>query len=633
MFDFVRRHTRIMQFILFLLIFPSFVLFGIEGYSRFADKGTTVAKVDGHEISQADWDNAHRQQVERMRASAPGVDLKMFDTPEARQATLERLVRERVWQAAAGQLRLSVSDQRLASELQQDSNIAALRRPDGTLDVERYRQLLAGQGMTPEMFEARVRSELAARQVLAGVGQGSFAPAALADVTLRAFYERRQVRVARFDARDFASQIQPSQDELQAYYQKHSEAFVSPERVDIDYVMLDLASVQKGIVVPEAELRSFYEQNQARLAAQEERRVSHILIAAEANAPAAQRQQAKAKAEELLAQLRQSPDKFAELARKHSQDPGSATRGGDLDFFARGAMVKPFENVAFALKKGEVSDVVETEFGYHILRLTDVRLPQGKSFEASRASLEVDARRQLAQRKFAELAETFTNLVYEQSDSLAPVADKLKLEVRRLSGVGRDAEATPLPAPLNNPKLLSALFSADAIEKQRNTEAIEVGPNQLVAARVVRHSPARTLPLEAVKERVRQQVIQEQAAARAREEGQSRLKDWKAQPDAAKLAPAVVVSREQPQQLPGAVMEAALRADTQQLPAWVGVDLGTSGYAVVKVEQVLPRDNSEAKDRSRERAQYAQWWATAEALAYYRHLKQLLKVESKGAPL
>ena len=633
MFEFVRRHNRIMQFVLFLLIFPSFVLFGLEGYSRFGDKGTTVAKVDGQAISQADWDNAHREQVERMRASAPGMDLKLFDTPEARQATLERLVRERVWQSAATHLRLGVSDQRLAAELQQDSNIAALRRADGTLDVERYRQLLAGQGMTPEMFEARVRRELAARQVLAGVGQGSFAPTALADVTLRAFYERRQVRVARFDARDFVGQIKPDDQALEAHYQKHSEQYVSPERADIEYVLLDLATVQKGIIVPEAELRSFYEQNQTRLAALEERRVSHILIAAEANAPAAQRQDAKAKADGLLLQLRQSPEKFAELARKHSQDPGSAARGGDLDFFARGAMVKPFETAAFAMKKGDISDVVETEFGFHILRLTDVRQPQAKSFEASRATLETDARRQLAQRKFAELAETFTNLVYEQSDSLTPVADKLKLEVRRLSGVGRDGEATPLPAPLNSPKLLSALFSTDAIDKQRNTEAIEVGPSQLVAARVLRHSPARTLPLDAVKDRVRQRVIQEQAAARAREEGQARLKDWKAQPESAKLAAAVVVSREQAQQLPSAVLEAALRADTQQLPAWVGVDLGSSGYAVVKVEQVVPRDSNEGKDRSRERAQYAQWWATAEALAYYRHLKQVFKVESKGAPL
>ena len=633
MFDFVRQHNRIMQFLLFLLIFPSFVLFGIEGYNRFREHGAVVATVDGSEITQTEWDNAHRQQVERMRNAMPTADVKLFDTPEARQATLDRLVRERLLQSAAAKLRLSVSDQRLASELQQDSNIASLRRPDGTLDVDRYRQLLGAQGMTPEMFEARVRNELSARQVMAGVGQGSFVTPALADVTLNAFYEQRQVRVARFDTSDYLAQIKPSDDDLQAYYQRHQDQFLSPERADIEYVVLDLAAVQKGLVVPEAELKSFYEQNQARLASLEERRVSHILIAADKAAPAAERDKARAKAEGLLAELKQSPQKFAELARQHSQDPGSAAKGGDLDFFARGAMVKPFEDTAFALKKGETSGVVETDFGFHILRLTDIRTPAQKSFEESRATLEADARRQMAQRKFAEAAEQFTNMVYEQSDTLAPVAEKFKLDVRRVSGMGRDADAPAQPAPLNNAKLIAAIFSPDVIEKQRNTEAVEVGTNQLVAARIVKYSPTRTLPLEEVKAKVRERVVAEQAAQRARDEGTARLNDWKAQPDNAKLQPAVVVSREQKQQLPSTVIEAALRASTQQLPAWVGVDLGSSGYAVVKVEKVVPRDATAKNDRSREREQYTQWWASAEAMAYYRYLKQMFKAETKTAPL
>ncbi len=631
MFDFVRKHTRIMQFLLFLLIFPSFVLFGLEGYNRFREGGATVATVDGHDITQAEWDAAHRNQVERMRSSMPNVDVKLFDTPEAKFGTLERMVRDRLLQVAAIQLRLGASDTRLATELQQNPNIAALRRADGTLDIERYRQLLASQGMSPESFEAQVRADLASRQVMSGVGITSFSSPALADVTLNAFYEQRQVQVARFAPADFVGQIKPTPEELEAYYKAHADKFQSAERASVEYVVLDLAAVQKGIVVPEAELKTYYEQNVARLAGLEERRASHILINADKAAPVSERDKARAKAQELLAALKQNPNQFAELARKNSQDSGSASKGGDLDFFGRGAMVKPFEEVAFALKKGEISDVVETEFGFHIIRLTDIKVPEQKSFESQRAKLEAEVRTQLAQRKFAEAAEQFTNTVYEQSDSLKPVAERLKLDIQQANDLGRDTPAGA--SPVTNAKLLAAIFSQDSIDKKRNTEAVELGANQLAAARITQYSPARTLPFDEVKTRVQDLLVQQQATERARSEGVAKLAEWKTSPDAAKLPAAIVVSREAKQQQPSALVEAALRASTQTLPAWVGVDLGSAGYAVVKVEKVLPRDETNAASRGREREQYAQWWASAEGLAYYRLLKEKFKVEIKAARL
>jgi peptidyl-prolyl cis-trans isomerase D len=349
-----------------------------------------------------------------MRSNMPSVDVRLFDSPEAKYSTLERLVRDRLLQVAANQLRLGASDGRLAAELQQNPSIASLRRPDGTLDMERYRQLLATQGLSPESFEAQVRADLASRQVISGVGVTSFSPAALADVTLNAFYEQRQVQVARFMPADYVSQIKPTDAELEAYYKANADKFQSAERADIEYVVLDLTAVQKGITVPEADLKTYFDQNSARLAGLEERRASHILINADKAAPAAERDAARQKAQALLAELQKSPSQFAEIARKNSQDTGSAAKGGDLDFFARGAMVKPFEEAAFSLKKGELSGVVETEFGFHIIRVTDIRVPEQKSFESQRAKLEAEVRGQLAQRKFAEAAEQFTNIVYEQ---------------------------------------------------------------------------------------------------------------------------------------------------------------------------------------------------------------------------
>ena len=630
MFDFVRRHTRIMQFLLFLLIFPSFVLFGIQGYNRFREKGEPVASVNGVEITQSEWDNAHRVQIERMRNSMPNIDVKLLDSPEAKYSTLERMVRDRLLQVAAEKSHLAVSDQRLANELQQNPNIASLRRPDGSLDLERYRELLAAQGMTPESFERQVRFDLATRQVMAGLGASSFAPAALADVALNAYYQQRQVQLVRFNAADFVGKVNPTQAELEAYYKAHADQFMSAEKADVEYVVLDLASVEKTVSVPEADLKTYYEQNQARLASLEERRASHILINAPASASAQDRAKAKAKAEELLAQLQKSPDKFAELARKNSQDPGSAEKGGDLDFFARGAMVKPFEDTVYALKKGETSGVVETEFGYHIIRLTDIRTPKQKSFEEAREGLQVEVRHQLAQRKFAEAAEQFTNLVYEQSDSLKPVAERLKLDIKQAVQMGR--EPVSGNAVLSNPKLLAAIFSADSIEKKHNTEAVDVGTNQMAAARITHYSPARTLPLEEVKARVHEQVVKQQAADLARKTGESKLAEFKATSQA-QAGETLTLSRDQKLQVPTQVVEAALRASTKALPTWVGVDLGQAGYAVVKVEKVLSREDAAAQNREREHNQFAQWWASAEGLAYYNLLKEKFKVEIKAPRL
>ena len=625
MFDFVRKHTKVMMGVLFLLIIPSFVLFGIEGYRNSATEGgKVVARVAGTDIKQGEWDAMHRNEVQRVMASSPGVDPKLLDSPQARYATLERLVRDRVMAAAAEQARIVTTDARLARTLQEDPMIASLRKPDGSLDVERYRQLVGAQGMSPEMFEANVRQQLSARQILAGVGESSFSGPATADAAFNAFLQRREVQVARFNAKDFTAGLQPTDADLQAWYKDRAASFQAPEQAKIEYIVLDLDSVKKGISPSEADLKTYYEQNLARLAGQEERRASHILIKADAAAPAEERQKAKAKAEEVLAEVRKTPAKFADLARQYSQDTGSAAQGGDLDFFARGAMVKPFEEAAFALKKGETSGVVESDFGYHIIQLTDVKAPKQPSFAEMRPKLEEDLRLQQAQRSFAETAETFTNGVYEQSDSLKPAADKLKLEIRT-------ATVTPTPAPgatgvLANPKLLAAVFSSDATEKKRNTEAIELGPNQLASARVVQHTPARTLPLDEVREQVKTQWIAHRAAELAKKQGETRLAEWKTQPTSAALPAAIVVSRDETQQLPGKVVDASLRADPAALPALVGVDLGEEGYAVVRVAKILPPKALDAASTSQARAQYAQAWSAAEGLAYYGLLKDRLKV-------
>lgn len=626
MFDFVRKHTRIMQLILFLLIFPSFVLFGLEGYNRFKEKGEAVAKVDGHEITQGEWDAAHRQEVERLRQQMPTLDAKLLDSPGARYGTLERMVRDRVVAAAAAKEKLGASDQRLARELQQNQTIAALRGPDGKLDMARYRQLVGQQGMTPEMFEANVRADLSARQVLAGIGATAFAPPAQAAVSLDALLEKREVQVARFAAADFASRVNPTDADLEAFYKANTAMFQAPEQANVEYVVLDAEALKKTIPLNEQDVKTYYEQNAGRISPQEERRASHILVAAPRSAPPAEREKAKARAQELLAAAKKAPDSFAELARKNSQDTASAANGGDMDFFARGAMTKPFEDAVFAMKKGEVAGPVETDFGYHIIKLTDIKAPKQRTFDEMRPEIEAELKKQQAQRKFAESADVFSNAVYEQSDSLKPAADRLKLEIRTAANVRR-TPAQGAAGALANPKFLQALFSADSIQKKRNTEAVEIAPNTLASGRITQYTAARALPFAEVKDKVRERVVAAKAAELARKEGAGKLAAWKANPASANLPPAVAVSRQEMQQQPQAAIEAALRADPAGLPAFAGVDLGEQGYAVVKVNKVLPREAPPPDAAKLQSQQYAQWWSSAETQAYYNMLKDRFKAQ------
>ncbi len=626
MFDFVRKHTKVMMFLMFLLIIPAFVLVGVDGFKSINAGGDAVAKVGGHNVTKGEWDAAHKNEVDRLRASMPNLDAKLLESPEARYVTLERLVRERVLSEAAQTFRLGTTDARLARELQQNPTIASLRKPDGTLDIERYRQLAASQGLTPEGFEARVRSDLSVRQVESGIVGTAFSPAALADVALNAFFEKREVQIAKFTPADFATKVNPSDAELEAFYQANQSVFQAQESANIEYVVLDLDSVKKTITLNEADLKSYYEQNAARLSGKEERRASHILINANKDMPAADRQKAKEKAQSLLSQVRKAPESFADVARKNSQDVGSALNGGDLDFFGRGSMVKPFEDATFAMKKGEISDLVESDFGFHIIRLTDIKVPKQRSFEELRAGIEADLKAQQAQRKYAEVADAFTNGVYEQSDSLKPIADRLKLEVKTASNLQRKVSPS-VTGVLANPKLLAAVFSPDSVEKKRNTEAIEIAANQLVAARITQYTPARTLPLTEVRSIVRDRLVAKRAAEMARKEGVAKLAVWKTAGAADNLPAAVTVSREPNQPIQGPVLDAALSAETSSLPAWVGVDLGAQGYAVVRVNKVLAR--TPPADSKQERTQYAQWVASAENQAYYQWLKERFKVQMK----
>ncbi|SOY46655.1 PEPTIDYL-PROLYL CIS-TRANS ISOMERASE [Cupriavidus taiwanensis] len=630
MLDFVRNNRRLMLLLLLVLVFPSFVFFGVESYSRFMDSSHDAAKVDGRAISVQEVDNVVRDQSERARQIlGASYDPRQFEGPEARKAVLEQLIQQRVLANAVASEHLTVSDAKLLEEINSLPAIAQLPRgKDGKIDDKAYLQLLQSQGMTPEQFDARMRFELAAQQLGASIAATAFVPKSLIERLMAVRDQQREVQALLFKPAGYTAKVQPDAAALKAYYDSHQQDFSVPEQAQVEYLVLSGEALAASQAVTPEELKSYYESNIARFRVDEQRRASHILISAPKDAPAAQRQAAKDKATKLLEEVRKHPDTFAEVARKNSQDPGSAEKGGDLGFMGRGALVKPFEDAMYALKEGQISDVVETDFGYHIIKLTGTKPAETRPLEAVRTELEAELRKQFADKKFAEQADAFGNTVYEQADSLKPAADKFKLTIQTADNVTRQPNpALGAQSPLNNEKLLKALFSDDAIKNKRNTEAVQVAPNTLVAARIVAYRPATVRKFEEVEARVREGYIAQQAAALARKDGEARLAALKQADSAEGFGAVQTVSRTKAEGLTPQAVEAVMRADAAKLPALVGVDLGAQGYAVYRITKVSQPAQADPARRQAEAQQLAQLAGQTDLQAFYESLKARSKVK------
>ena len=630
MFEFIRTHKRLMQIFLMLLIVPSFVLVGVSSYQSGGDAANAVATVDGKKITQQEWEEAQRQQLDRYRQMlGERFDQKMFETPEARQSVLDNLVAERALAAEMAKNHLTVDDQSLAQAI---AGIESFRGADGAFDMEQYKAILASQGMSPAMFDASMRRDMALQQLTTSIQSTAFAPRTVAKRLSDINDQEREVQELIFPVAEFLPQVKVTDAMIKSYYDKNAALFQVPEQVTVEYVVLNADVVESQVAVSDAEVTEFYNKNQKRFGTEERRTASHILINAPKDASSSDKAAAKQKAEAILAEVRKNPADFAKIAKEKSQDPGSAEMGGDLGVVEKGAFVAPVENAIAKLKQGEISGVVESEFGYHIITVTNVTPAAIKSLDEVKGEITAELTKAKMSKKFSELAEVFSDTVYEQSDSLKPVADKLKLQVQTVSNLSR----TPSPAlgdsPVNNAKFLQAIFSADALKNKRNTEAVEVAPSTLVAGRVVEFKPAAKRPLAEVEPMIRQAVTMQEALSLARKAGEAKMAAVKASGDAAGFAaPTVVARTKQPTINPAAAM-AVLKADVTKLPAYVGVEVPGQGYGVYRIAKVTLPAQPDAARRASEAEQITGVVAQQEMYGFIEALKKKFKAEVSAAP-
>lgn len=625
MFDFVRNNKRILQGVLLLLIIPSFVLVGVESYQDRGDSASGVAEVEGRNITQQEWDDAQRRQIDQARQQlGPQFDQKVFDTPQAKREVLENLVAERAVDAEIARNHLTVGDQAVFKAI---NSIETFKKPDGSFDMDAYRAALAAQGMTPEMFDARMRRDMAIQQLAGSIQSTAFAPRSVAARISNINDQQREVQELVFPIANYLPQVKVTDEMVKAFYEKNANLFLIPEQVKAEYVVLDSAAVESQVSVSDAEVEQFYNANQKRFTTPEQRTASHILITRAQGAKPAEEAAAKAKAEAVLAEVRKNPADFAAIAKTQSQDPGSAEQGGDLGTVERGSLVKSVEDAIYGLKEGEVSGIVPSEFGYHIIKVTSVKPAAQKSLDAAKAEIAAELTKSKLSKKYSELAEQFNDIVYEQSDSLKPAADKLGLKIQTVDGLTRKPDPALGNAPYNNEKFLTALYSTDAIKNKRNTEAVEVAPAVLIAGRVVEFKPATKRPLAEVEAAIRQRVTQEEALRLARQAGEAKLAAAKASGDASGFGEVKVISRTQEPTINPAGALAALKADTTKLPAYVGVELPGVGYGVYRIGKVSQPAQLDEARRAQEAQQISSLVGQAELYNYVEAIKAKAKAK------
>jgi peptidyl-prolyl cis-trans isomerase D len=630
MFEFIRTHQRLMQIFLALLIVPSFVLVGISSYQNRGGAENSVATVDGQPITQQDWEAAQRRQMDQYRQMmGPQFDPKLLETPEAKQAILDNLVAERSVGREIAKSHLTVGDASIAKAI---ADIPTFRKPDGSFDMDTYKAVLQSQGMSPSMFEARMRQDLAVQQLAGSIQATAFTPRSITGRLSDINDQEREVEEMMFPVAEYAAKVNVTPEMVKAYYDKHPEQFAVPEQVKAEYVVFDAAAVESQVNVSDAEVADFYNKNKQRFGTAERRNASHILIATKKGASAADVAAAKAKAEAVLADVRKNPGDFAKIAKAKSEDPGSAELGGDLGAVEKGAFVKPVEDAIYALKQGEIGNLVQSEYGFHIIKVTSVTPAASKTLEEAKPEIVAELKKQKMSKKYSELAELFTNTVYEQADSLKPAADKLGLKIETVDGLTRTPNPALGRAPYNSQKFLTALFSVDSLKNKRNTEAVEVAPSTLVSGHVVDFKPASKRPLSEVEAAIRQRVTQEEALRLAKQAGEAKMAAAKASGEAAGFGAPQQVSRASEPKINRVAAIAVLKADASKLPAYVGVEVPGQGYGVYRISKVSHPAQPDQARRKQEAEQITQVLGQAEMYSYIESLKHKAKAKVTVKP-
>jgi peptidyl-prolyl cis-trans isomerase D len=495
-----------------ILITIPFALWGIGEYTGIGGE-PVVATVNGQDITERDYENRYQQFRNELRQRlGSAYRPELFQEQLMRRQVLDRMIDDLVIEQASRGMGLYAGDELVRQTILQFSAF----QKDGQFDRETYERALRLQGfLGPGQFEERVRQSLITAQLGSAVRSTEFATATELQDLVRLQKQQRDFSYLVVPAAEFRSDAAPEPAEAETYYEEHKARFRTPERVKVDYLLLDVDSLGAGIEPSEEDLMAFYEAHRQEYGEPEQRAASHILVNLPEDADSDTEAEARARIEAALARIR-AGEAFAEVAKEVSEDPGSAAAGGDLGLFGPGAMVPEFEEAAFAAEVDEVTGPVRSPFGLHLILVTEIQPESIKEFPEAREQVLEALRKSEAEQLLYDYAERLADLAYEQPDSLEPAAEDLGLELQTSDWFEREGGE----GVLAHPKVKAAAFSEEVLTAGNNSEVLDLGNNRMLALRVREHELAAYKPLEAVRAEVEDLVRAEQALKRAREQAE-----------------------------------------------------------------------------------------------------------------
>jgi len=493
------------------LIIITFALFGLSSYLSGSAKAV-VATVNGVEISQTEllreFQNA-QQRLQQMLGANYRADL--FNEELMKQQVLEGLIQRELINQQLDSDKFHVAPQQVVATLQK---MPAFQDANGEFSTENYRRVLSLQGIPAELFEMQLARDIANEHLRNGIVRSTFVTNTEEQRFLSLQEQQRKIGYLRIPQQRYVDQVKVSDTEITAFYEQNANEFSTPEEVSVDYIELNLTDLASQVSVSDAEVRAYYDQHQENyVSQQEQRKVSHILIKVDSDVDD---QTARKKIDSLARRLQNGED-FAALAKAESQDPGSASQGGDLGFISPGTMDKAFEQAAFQLSKNEISQPIRTRFGYHLIEVTDIRPVELQPFDTVKAQIRKDLQTQQAEQRFYEEVDKLNNLSYENPDSLIPVAEQLGLQVKQ----GPLFTASGGEGLFSNDRIVSAAFSDEVLQQNRNSDLLEISDTHVVVLHLREHKAAALRSLDEVRDlivgRIKQQRARELAEKDAKE--------------------------------------------------------------------------------------------------------------------
>ncbi len=584
MLEFIRSHQKLMQLLLMVFIVPSFVLLGMEGYSQFKDKESIIVKINKHKITQQQFDDQYKEFINQARAEK-GDDFKLedADTAQNRKKILDQMISGLIMQQEIERLNIKIDDAQVVKYINDMPAIASVKNENGSINVTKLTELLKQQGISIEQFQNRIKYLITNQYLAENIAKSSLIPTQVQENIAKGLLEKRDIQFVNIHANDFSSKVEFKPETLPNYYKNHIKDFISKQKVDLEYILLSKQDLSASTSNPaELDIQKYYDENIAQFKTQEERRASHILIKTEG----VKKEDAKNKAMQILQELRKYPEKFSEMAKKESADTVSAQKNGDLEFFGKGSMVKPFEDAAFKMKVGEISDLVETEFGFHIIKLTDIKPSFTRSLQEEKSQIIQKIKQKQIDDLFAKKLDELTNASLD-SKNLDSVSKKLGLPLKNISGIGKTGNSDQTFA---DRRAIRAIFEEDVLKGKKNTDIIQSGDYALVA-RVTKYYPARQENFEEALNSVKTKFMQEEALKLAKQSGAAKLAAAK-QGENLPWSEVKTITR-MDGKFPKNIIEPIFTANSASLPSYVGVPV-EAGYALFKISKVesVPADQN-----------------------------------------